>query len=132
METRSHDRIRWSKRQRQVLDLLVAGKSNKEIAEALGISLDGAKWHLREIFAKLGVGSREEAAAYWRAQESGVSQALRNGRALLAWLPKWALAAAFGAVAVPAAFAMLILLAPGRSGQPPATATPGSGGETAG
>jgi hypothetical protein len=40
--------------------------SNQEIADALGISLDGAKWHLREILSKLGVDSREEAAEYWR------------------------------------------------------------------
>jgi DNA-binding NarL/FixJ family response regulator len=35
--------IEWSTRQREVLDLLAARKTNGEIASTLGISLDGAK-----------------------------------------------------------------------------------------
>jgi DNA-binding CsgD family transcriptional regulator len=57
---------RWTPRQRQVLDLIARGKSNQEVADALGISLDGAKWHMREILSKLGMDTREEAADYWR------------------------------------------------------------------
>ncbi len=53
-------------RQREVLALIAAGKTNAEIAEDLDISLDGAKYHVREILGKLGVESREEAAAAWR------------------------------------------------------------------
>ena len=53
-------------RQRQILDLLVAGRTNGEIAETLGISFDGAKWNVSEILTKLGLDSREDAAAYWR------------------------------------------------------------------
>lgn len=56
----------WTPRQREVLDLLVRRKTNGEIAEALGISLDGAKWHVSEIITRLGVDSRDEAAEYWR------------------------------------------------------------------
>jgi DNA-binding CsgD family transcriptional regulator len=56
----------WSDRQIQVLELLSAGRTNPEIATALGISLDGAKWHVREVLTKLGVESREEAASYWQ------------------------------------------------------------------
>lgn len=56
----------WTPRQREVLDLLVRGKTNGEIASALGISLDGAKWHVSEIITRLGVDSRDEAAEYWR------------------------------------------------------------------
>ena len=55
-----------NQRQRQVLDLLVAGRTNGEIGEALGITLDGAKWNVSEILGKLGLESREEAAEYWR------------------------------------------------------------------
>lgn len=58
----------WTPRQREVLDLVMRGRTNREIAEELGISLDGAKWHVSEIITRLGVGSREEAAEYWRHQ----------------------------------------------------------------
>jgi DNA-binding CsgD family transcriptional regulator len=56
-----------SPRQRQVLDLISRGRTNAEIADSLGVSLDGAKYHVREILGKLGVDSREEAASYWHA-----------------------------------------------------------------
>jgi hypothetical protein len=52
-----------------VLDLLARGYTNSRVAEAPGISLDGAKWHVREILDELQVDSREEAAAYWRARQ---------------------------------------------------------------
>lgn len=56
-----------SPRQREVLDLIARGQTNAEIADSLGVSLDGAKYHVREILAKLDVESREEAASYWHA-----------------------------------------------------------------
>lgn len=49
-------------RQRQVLRLIAAGKTSAEIGEALRISLDGAKWHVSGILAKVDVATREEAA----------------------------------------------------------------------
>jgi hypothetical protein len=52
----------------EVLELVARGYTNPQIAERLGITLDGAKWHVREIIAKLGASSREEAAEQWRAQ----------------------------------------------------------------
>jgi|GEM_PF-2585298 len=55
-------------RQMEVLELLARGYTNPQIADKLGITLDGAKWHVREIIAKLGVASREEAAGQWRAR----------------------------------------------------------------
>jgi DNA-binding CsgD family transcriptional regulator len=67
MADRLRENYGWTPRQREVFDLLVQGKTNGEIAEALGISLAGAKWHISEIASKLGVDSREEAAEYWRA-----------------------------------------------------------------
>lgn len=56
-------------RQREVLDLLARNRTNREIAEELGISLDGAKWHVSEILGRLGVDSREDAANYWRHEQ---------------------------------------------------------------
>jgi len=51
-----------------VLALLREGLSDQAIAGRMGISLDGAKYHVREILSKLGVSSRHEAAA-WERQE---------------------------------------------------------------
>ena len=59
-----------------MLDLLARGRTNGQIAEELGISLDGAKWHVGEIITKLDVDTREEAAEYWR-QQRGLPARLR-------------------------------------------------------
>jgi DNA-binding CsgD family transcriptional regulator len=49
-------------REQEVLDLIRRGLTNEEIAQRLGISLDGAKYHVSQILSKLGVATREEAA----------------------------------------------------------------------
>lgn len=48
-------------RERQVLDLIVQGFSNRRIAKRLGISEHTAKFHVNGILAKLGAGTRTEA-----------------------------------------------------------------------
>jgi DNA-binding CsgD family transcriptional regulator len=50
-------------REREVLRLLAAGRSNREIAAALFIAPKTASVHVSNIMAKLGAGSRTEAAA---------------------------------------------------------------------
>src|SRR5438128_2703347 len=50
-------------REWEVLELLRQRVSNEQIAERLGVTVDGAKYHVSQILSKLGVTSREEAAA---------------------------------------------------------------------
>jgi DNA-binding NarL/FixJ family response regulator len=49
-------------RERQVLDLLTSGCTNRQIAERLVISSSTVKVHVEHILAKLGVGDRTQAA----------------------------------------------------------------------
>jgi RNA polymerase sigma factor (sigma-70 family) len=54
-------RAELSDRERQVLEAIVKGRSNKEIAGALGISENTVKVHTTRVFEKLGVADRMEA-----------------------------------------------------------------------
>lgn len=51
-----------SPRQRQTFDLVVAGRSNKEIARDLGLSEGTVKIHITKLFEKLGVHHRSAVA----------------------------------------------------------------------
>ena len=53
-------RAQLSPRQNQVLDLILERKQNKEIADALNVSLSTAKMHVTEVLAKMHVTSRAE------------------------------------------------------------------------
>jgi NarL family two-component system response regulator LiaR len=53
-----------TEREREVLNLVVQGKSNQQIAEALVISIATVKAHISSILSKLGVSSRAEAIAF--------------------------------------------------------------------
>jgi pimeloyl-ACP methyl ester carboxylesterase len=53
-----------SARQAQVLRLIAEGKTNGEIADALVISLRTVERHVAELYAKIGVRNRVEAAAF--------------------------------------------------------------------
>jgi LuxR family maltose regulon positive regulatory protein len=56
-----------SERERDVLRLMAAGRSNPEIAELLYLSPNTVKWHAKNLFGKLHVSNRVEAVT--RAQE---------------------------------------------------------------
>jgi DNA-binding NarL/FixJ family response regulator len=55
-----------SPREREVLELLAQGFSNKEIAQRVGVSDGTVRWHLRHVYDKLHVRSRTEAALKFR------------------------------------------------------------------
>lgn len=59
-----------SDREFQVLELLAAGRSNKEIAGALGVSPNTVKTHIAKLYGKLEVRRRTEAIL--RARELGM------------------------------------------------------------
>ena len=54
-----------SQRQTQVLKMIAKGKTNGEIAGALRISEPTVKFHIKEIFSRLCVKNRTEAARLW-------------------------------------------------------------------
>lgn len=76
----SRKRVELSDRQQHILDLLVKKYTNQQIADDVGMTLDGAKWHVTQIMTKLDVDTREEAAEFWRVH-NGIRARLR--RALL-------------------------------------------------
>ena len=53
-----------TERQREILEHLARGESNKTIARALDISHDTVKLHVRHILSKLSLSSRVEAAVF--------------------------------------------------------------------
>lgn len=59
-----------SPRELEVLDELLAGRSNQEIADALGVSLNTVKTHVARLLEKLGAKRRGDAVA--RARELGI------------------------------------------------------------
>jgi ATP/maltotriose-dependent transcriptional regulator MalT len=59
-----------SERELEVLELLAAGRSNKEIAGQLNVSPNTVKTHVARLYEKLEVGRRTEAIL--RARELGM------------------------------------------------------------
>lgn len=58
-------------RERQVARLAGEGRSNREIAEILVVTLKTVEWHLRHAYRKLGIDSRRELAAALEERERG-------------------------------------------------------------
>ncbi len=61
----------FSPREIDVAQLLGVGKSNRDMAHALGMAPDTVKWHLKNIFGKLGVSNRTQVVL--RLQEIGLT-----------------------------------------------------------
>jgi two-component system nitrate/nitrite response regulator NarP len=54
-----------TRRELEVLSDLASGRTNKQIARDLGVSLNTVKFHVRNVFQKLGVNSRSQAIALY-------------------------------------------------------------------
>jgi two-component system nitrate/nitrite response regulator NarL len=70
-------RARLSRRELEVVGLIDAGLSNKEIADRLCIELATVKNHVHNILEKLHVRRRSEAAAGWRRHRLGSERSIR-------------------------------------------------------
>lgn len=115
-------------RQREVLGLIARGYTNPQIAAELGITLDGAKFQVSEILSRLDVATRDEAAAWYRAERRPVGRVANVVRGLAAIPLRWLAVGAVASLAAAGAVAAVILFNP--SG--PSLATPSaSGGGTA-
>jgi predicted ATPase/DNA-binding CsgD family transcriptional regulator len=70
-----------TRREQEILELLVNHCSNKEIASSLSLSVNSVKWYARQIYGKLGVENRHQVAA--RAGELGLLSAPPDDEAYL-------------------------------------------------
>lgn len=74
-------------REWEVLALIRDGLTNEQIAERIGVTIHAARYHVSQILSKLGVATREEAAAWQLERERAAgrsARALQIGVALAA------------------------------------------------
>ena len=69
-----HDAVRMTPREREVINLISEGMSNKAIGKQLHISVHTVKSHLRNIMEKLTLNSRLEIAAYAHRRDTDESE----------------------------------------------------------
>jgi DNA-binding CsgD family transcriptional regulator len=62
---RASDTERLTPRETEVMDLVAAGLSNREVAQTLFLAESTVKVHLRHAYDKLGVRGRSEAVPKW-------------------------------------------------------------------
>lgn len=66
-----HTDVFLSRRETEVLNSLSKGLSNKEIASELNITIETVRWHLKQIYEKLHVHGRTEAALKYMGMQRG-------------------------------------------------------------
>lgn len=69
-----HEGVRMTPREREVIDLIAEGLSNKAIGKRLHISVHTVKSHLRNIMDKLTLNSRLQIAAYVHKRDAAESE----------------------------------------------------------
>jgi DNA-binding CsgD family transcriptional regulator len=67
--TASSDRL--SETEQKIVELVVAGRRNREVAAELSLSPNTVAWNLSKVYRKLGVTSRTELAAHIAAMSQG-------------------------------------------------------------
>ncbi|MGW5382461.1 protein kinase domain-containing protein [Nocardia sp. NPDC003963] len=75
----AHDEVALTKREREVMDLIAEGMTNKAIAARLTISQRTARGHVENILAKFGFNSRAQIAA-WVVEHSNDTHSRRPHR----------------------------------------------------
>ena len=68
-DRKDHELDSLTHRESEILDLLANGMCNKEIAHHLGYGVEAVRWHLRNIYTKLHVHNRTEAAMKFRGRQ---------------------------------------------------------------
>jgi DNA-binding CsgD family transcriptional regulator len=63
--------LHYTRRQAEILALVAADMSDKEIARSLGVSCGTVRTHLRRLFIDRGIHSRAAAVAGWLKTTSG-------------------------------------------------------------
>ncbi|WP_035610804.1 response regulator transcription factor [Haloferula sp. BvORR071] len=65
-QSKSEELETLTRRETEVLELVSFGLSNKDIASRLNFTVDAVRWHLKNVYAKLHVHTRTEAALKFR------------------------------------------------------------------
>lgn len=68
--THINEPLKLSPRETDILQMVSCGKSNKEIADIFFISEKSVRNYISNIFKKINVSNRTEAAIYWLGQKT--------------------------------------------------------------
>src|SRR5690606_15283925 len=100
-----------TQRQREVLALVMRGHTNTEIAEQLGISLAGAKWHVSELLDRYDVATHDELIASVEAQRAPRARLRHLAAGLAGLVPGKAVATLVGGVFAGLATGLIVVIA---------------------